>query len=69
MSSHVCRCGHRHRRFVHSNVQEFDTRWNEVLLFMSEIPSDEVLESLYTLRIHESEQLKTVLELYEMEIH
>ena len=36
---------------------------------MSKIPSDDVLESLYTLRIRESEQLKTVLELYEMEIH
>ena len=33
------------------------------------IPSDEILESLYKLRIRESDQLKTVLELYEMEIH
>ena len=51
------------------NVQEFDTRWDEVLLCMSKIPSDDVLESLYTLRIRESAQLKTVLELYDMEIH
>ena len=36
---------------------------------MSKIPSDDVLESLYKLRIRESDQLKTVLELYEMEIH
>ena len=50
------------------NVQEIDTRWDEVLLSMSKIPSDDVLESLYKLRIRESEQLKTVLELYEMEI-
>ena len=28
------------------NVQEFDTRWDEVLLSMSKIPSDDVLESL-----------------------
>ena len=32
-----------------------------------QIPSDDVLESLYNLRIRESEQLKTVLELYDME--
>ena len=36
---------------------------------LSKIPSDDVLESLYKLRIRESEQLKTVLELYEVEIH
>ena len=36
---------------------------------MSKIPSDECLESLYKLRIRESDQLRTVLELYDMEIH
>ena len=37
---------------------------------MSKIPSDSILESLYKLmRIRESAQLKTVLELYHMEIH
>ena len=51
------------------NVQEFDTRWDEVLLSMSKIPSDDILESLYKLRIRESAQLRTVLELYDMEIH
>ena len=51
------------------NIQEFDTRWDEVLLSMSNIPSDDILESLYKLRIRESAQLKTVLELYDMEIH
>ena len=44
------------------NVQEFDTRWDEVLPCMSTTPSDDVLESLYKLRIRESAQLKTVLE-------
>ena len=43
------------------NVQEFDTRWDEALLYMSTFPSDDVLESLYKLRIRESAQLKTVL--------
>ena len=51
------------------NIQEFDTRWDEVLVFMSKIPSDDILESLFKLRIRESAQLKTVLELYDMEIH
>ena len=51
------------------NIQEFYTRWDEVLLSMSKIPSDDILESLYTLRIRESAQLKTLLELYDMEIH
>ena len=36
---------------------------------MTQIPSDEILEGLYKLRIRESEKLKTVLELYNMEIH
>ena len=51
------------------NIQEFETRWDEVLLSMSKIPSDDFLESLYKLRIRESDQLKTVLEVYDMEIH
>ena len=46
--------------------QEFDTRWDEVLLSVSKNPSDDVLESLYKLRIRESAQFKTVLELYDM---
>ena len=36
---------------------------------MTQIPSDEILEGLYKLRIRESEKLKTVLGLYNMEIH
>ena len=36
---------------------------------MKKIPSDDILESLYKLRIRESAQLETVLELYDMEIH
>ena len=51
------------------NFQGFDTRWDEVLLSISKIPSDDILESLYNLRIRESAQLKTVLELYDTEIH
>ena len=32
------------------SVQEFDTRWDEVLLSVSKIPSDDILESLFKLR-------------------
>ena len=49
--------------------QDFDTTWDEILLSMTKIPSDDVLESLYKLRIHDSDQLKTVLELYDMKVH
>ena len=33
------------------------------------IPHDDILEGLYKLRIRESQKLKTVLELYDLEIH
>ena len=36
---------------------------------MTKIPHNEILEGLYKLRIRESEKLKTVLELYDLEIH
>ena len=39
------------------------------LLSMTKIPSDDVLDSLYKLRIRESDLFETVLELYDMEIH
>ena len=42
------------------NVQDFDTRSDEVLLSMSKFPSDDILECLCKLRIRESAQLKTV---------
>ena len=44
------------------DVQKFDTRWDEILLSMSKFPTDDVLESLYTLRMRESDQHKTVSE-------
>ena len=36
---------------------------------MTKIPSDDILEGLYKLRIRESEKLKTILELYDLETH
>ena len=51
------------------DIQEFDSKRDEILLSMTQIPPDEVLESLCKWKIRESEKLKTVLELYNMEIH
>ena len=51
------------------DIQEFDSKWDGILLSMTKIPPDDVLEGLYKLRIRECEKLKTVLELYDLEIH
>ena len=51
------------------DIQEFDSKWDGILLSMTKIPSDDILEGLYKLRIRASEELKTVLELYDLEIH
>ena len=51
------------------DIQEFDSKWDGILLSMTKIPPDDTLEGLYKLRIRESEKLKTVLELYDLEIH
>ena len=51
------------------DIQEFDSKWNGILLSMTKIPPDDILEGLYKLRIRESEKLKTVLEVYDLEIH
>ena len=45
------------------DIQECDSKWDKILLSMTQIPSVDILESLYKLRIRESEKLKTVLEL------
>ena len=45
------------------------THWGYVSPRMSKIPSDDVLERLYKLRVRESDQLRTLLDLYNMEIH
>ena len=51
------------------DIQEFDSNWDGILLSMTKIPSDDILERLYKLRTRESEKLKTVLELYDLETH
>ena len=55
--------------FRNDDVQEFDTRWDEILLSLTKIPLNDVLESLYKFWFRESDQLKPVLELCDMTIH
>ena len=49
------------------DIQEFDSKWDEILLRMTKIPPDDILKDCTNLR--ESEKLKTVLELHDLEIH
>ena len=51
------------------DIQELYSKWDGILLSMTKIPPDDILEGLYKLRIRESEKLKTVLELYNLETH
>ena len=51
------------------DIQVFDSKWDGILLSMTKIPPYDILEGLYKLRIRESDKLKTVLELYDLEIH
>ena len=51
------------------DIREFDSKWEGFLLSMTKIPHDDILEGLYKIRIRESEKLKTVLELYDLETH
>ena len=37
------------------DIQEFDSKWDGILLSMTKIPPDDILEGLYKLRIRESE--------------
>ena len=37
------------------DVQEFDSKWDEIFLTMTKIPPDDILEGLYKQRIRESE--------------
>ena len=51
------------------DIQDFDSKWDGILLSITKIPPDDILEGLYKIRIRESDKLKTVLELYDLEIH
>ena len=40
------------------DIPEFDSKWDGILLSMTKIPHDDILEGFYKLRIRESEKLK-----------
>ena len=50
------------------DVQEFDSKWDGILLSMTKIQPDDILEGLCKLTIRESEKHKKVLDLYDLEI-
>ena len=47
------------------NVQGFDTKWDEVLLSMTEVPDEDTLEKVYKKQVHYSEELKPLMALYQ----
>ena len=49
--------------YRNDDIQEFDSKWDGILMSMTKIPPDDILEGLIKLRIRESEKHKTVLEL------
>ena len=51
------------------DIQEFGSKWDGILMSKTKIPPDDFLEGLYKLRKRESDKLKTVLELYDLETH
>ena len=54
-------------RLQNDDVQDFDVRWDQVLLSTSDIPSDVILEGLWKSKLQDSIQLQTVLVLYDQE--
>ena len=42
------------------DIQDFDARWDQALVSASEIPTENILEGLYNLKIPESVQFQTV---------
>ena len=54
---------------LHGNdIQDVDTRWDQVLLSTSEVSNDKILESLKKMRKRESAKLTTVLAMCEQEL-
>ena len=51
------------------NIQDFDTRWDQVLLSTSEAPNDKILERKNNMQMCESNQIKSVLAIHGQEIN
>ena len=50
------------------DIRGFDTRWDQALISVSEVPKENVVESWCKMKIRESVQLQTVSAMYEREI-
>ena len=50
------------------DIQDFDLRWEQALLLISDPPSDKVLEGLYASKIQDSSQAQTIVARYNQEI-
>ena len=50
------------------DIEDFDTRWDNVPLAISEIPQENVPEGLYKMKLQGSAQLQTVLAMYNEEL-
>ena len=51
------------------DVQDFDTRWDHVLLATSETPQENVHEGLCKMNLQDSAQPQTVLAMYDQEMN
>ena len=51
------------------DVQDFDTRCDEIFLGTSEMPPENVLEGLHKNKLQGSEQLQTVFAMYNLELN
>ena len=49
------------------DVQDFDVPWDQAPLSANETPTEMILEGLYKSKLQDSEQLRTVLDLYDQE--
>ena len=54
--------------FRGDDVQGFDTRWGVVLLSTLEVPSDNIVVTLYRMSFRKPDPLKTVWALYEQDV-
>ena len=53
---------------VNDDIQDFDLRWEQLLLLTSDPPSDKDLEGLYVPKLQESFQAQTIMALHNQEI-
>ena len=49
------------------DIHVFDTKWDQVFLSTSGVLNEMILESLYMMRLRESDELQKVLAMYEQE--